>query len=68
MSGAADSMSAFERMEAKADKMLDEANAMAQLNQSAEEADISDLMSKYDQEPASEVDDALAKLKAEMGL
>ncbi len=68
MSGAADSMSAFERMEAKADKMLDEANAMAQLNQSAEEPDISDLMSKYDQEPASEVDDALAKLKAEMGL
>ncbi len=68
MSGAADSMSAFERMEAKADKMLDEANAMAQLNQSAEESDISDLMSKYDQEPASEVDDALAKLKAEMGL
>lgn len=61
-------MSAFERMEAKADKMLDEANAMAQLNQSAEESDISDLMSKYDQEPASEVDDALAKLKAEMGL
>ena len=68
MSGAADSMSAFERMEAKADKMLDEANAMAQLNQSAEESDISDLMSKYEQEPASEVDDALAKLKAEMGL
>lgn len=68
ISGAADSMSAFERMEAKADKMLDEANAMAQLNQSAEKSDISDLMSKYDQEPASEVDDELAKLKAEMGL
>lgn len=68
MSGVADSMSAFERMEAKADRMMDEANAMAALNQSARESSMDDLMSKYDQAPASEVDDELAKLKAEMGL
>lgn len=68
MSGVADSMSAFERMEAKADKMLDEANAMAALNASTEESGVEDLMNKYDTQPASEVDDELARLKAEMGL
>lgn len=68
MSGVSDSMSAFERMEARADKMLDEANAMAQLNQSAQESSVEDLMSKYDQAPSDAIDDELAKLKAEMGL
>lgn len=68
MSGVADSMSAFERMEARADKMLDEANAMAALNESTQKSGVEDLMSKYDTQPASEVDDELARLKAEMGL
>ncbi len=68
MSGVADSMSAFERMEARADKMLDEANAMAALNGSTQKSGVEDLMSKYDTQPASEVDDELARLKAEMGL
>ena len=56
-------------MEAKANKMLDEANAMAELNSSAEEADINSLAAKYDEEPAdTAVDDELAALKAQMGI
>ena len=38
--GASNSMEAFSRMEAKANKMLDEANAMAELNSSAEDSNI----------------------------
>lgn len=68
MEGAAANMSAFERMEAKADKMLDEANAMAELNQSAEESNIDDLAKKYDTGADTSVDDELAALKAKMGL
>lgn len=67
-SGAADSMSAFERMEARADQMLDEANAMAQLNESAKQDSVEDLMAKYDQTSSTQVDDELAKLKEQMGL
>ena len=55
--------------EAKADKMLDEANAMAELNQTQLEADVDSLAAKYDAEPANTaVDDELAALKAQMGL
>lgn len=69
VAGANNSMEAFERMEAKANKMLDEANAMSQLNASQEEADIDNLAAKYDAAPsASAVDDELAALKAKMGL
>ncbi len=66
--GAASNLSAFDRMEAKANKMLDEANAMAELNQSAEEADVDSLASKYDAPASSSVDDELAALKASMGI
>lgn len=69
-SSVADSQSnlaAFERMEAKADKMLDTANAMAELN-AAENTNIEDLQSKYDEAPTSAVDDELAALKASMGI
>ena len=67
--GANNSMEAFNRMEAKANKMLDEANAMAELNSSAEEADVNSLAAKYDEEPAdTAVDDELAALKAQMGI
>lgn len=67
--GADSSMEAFSRMEAKANKMLDEANAMAELNSSAENADIDNLAAKYDETPAdTAVDDELAALKAKMGL
>ena len=67
--GASNSMEAFSRMEAKANKMLDEANAMAELNSSAEDSNIDNLAAKYDAEPSnSEVDDELAALKAQMGI
>ncbi len=60
-------MGAFERMEEKANAMLDEANAMSELNNfSADEA--LKLEEKYAKENAPSVDDALAKLKEEMGL
>ena len=65
--GARSNLSAFDRMEAKVDKMLDEANAMAQLNQSSQESSIEDLKDKYDSEPSSQVDDELAALKAKLG-
>lgn len=67
--GAGNDMEAFDRMEAKANKMLDEANAMAELNKSAADADIDTLAAKYDDKPStSAVDDELAALKAKMGL
>lgn len=69
VSGASNNLEAFERMEAKANRMLDEANAMAELNSSAEDVNIDNLAAKYDAQPAnSEVDDELAALKAKMGL
>ncbi len=64
-----DGFSAFDRMEAKADRMLDEANAMAELNApSAEDVSIEDLQSKYDSGSTSEVDDELEALKKKMGM
>lgn len=69
VTGANNSMEAFSKVEAKANKMLDEANAMAELNQTAENADIDNLAAKYDATPSNaEVDDELAALKAKMGL
>ena len=56
-------------MEAKANKMLDEANAMAELNSSQEDTNIDNLAAKYDEAPNNAaVDDELAALKAKMGL
>lgn len=66
VSGAGEAMAAFERMEAKADKMLDEANAMAELNK--EDESIEDLTRKYDSDNTAAVEDELAALKAKMGL
>lgn len=66
LKGVSSNMSAFDRMEEKANKMLDEANAMAELNHSAQEDSIEDLMSKYDNGSNSNVDDELAALKAKM--
>ena len=65
---ASGTMEAFERMEAKADQMLDQANAMTELN--AKKTDTAEsLADKYQKAGSTvEVDDALAKLKAEMGL
>ena len=67
-SGAEASLSAFERMEAKADAMLDKANAMAELNSDAPEDSMEELQKKYDTVASPEVDDELAALKAKMGM
>ena len=64
---AAGAMSAFERMEQKADQMLDKANAMALNTAPVDEA--AALEAKYAADAGNAaVEDALAKLKAEMGL
>ncbi|MDO4617107.1 MAG: PspA/IM30 family protein [Lachnospiraceae bacterium] len=64
-----DGMSAFDRMEDKANKMLDKANARAELNKGSESTEtVSSLAAKYDTESSAEVDDELAALKAQMGL
>lgn len=66
--GASESMSAFGRMEAKADQMLDKANAMADLNRAEMESDVDQLAKKYDSAPSSEVTEELEALKAKMGI
>lgn len=63
----ASSIAAFDRMEAKADAMLDKANAMAELS-SAPTDEVEDLAAKYDTAPSANVEDDLAALKASMGL
>lgn len=68
MQGAAQNLSAFDRMEAKANQMLDKANAMAELNSTAaSDSGVEDLMSKYDAQPSVAVEDELAALKAKLG-
>lgn len=68
VAGVSNDMSAFERMEEKANKMFDEANAMSELNRSAGEASIDSLASKYDSPSGdASVDDELAALKAKLG-
>ena len=65
---AAGAMSAFERMERKADQMLDQANAMAELNSAPVDA-AAELEKKYASTAGdAAVDAELAKLKAELGL
>lgn len=70
MGNATANLSAFDKMEAKANKMLDEANAMAELNQSKEESCVEDLMEKYDTNSVenNQVEDELAAMKAKLGL
>lgn len=65
ISGANDSLGAFERMEQKANAMLDKANAMADLNTPTEDS-IESLMDKFGSTSAS-VDDELTALKEQMG-
>ena len=61
-------MSAFDRMEDKANRMLDEANAMAELNtEPVDEAKA--LEAKYNAAGTdASVDDELEKMKKELGL
>ena len=65
--GAKGTITAFERMEAKANKMLDEANAMAELNKKSATGDVTDLMDKYENAPSAAIEDELAALKARLG-
>lgn len=61
-------MAAFDRMEDKINKMLDEQDAMEELNKGAADS-TEELMKKYDKEAKdSDVEAELAALKAEMGL
>ena len=69
LESAGNNAAAFDRMEEKVNKMLDEADAIGELNKSASGNDIDDLTSKYDTAGTnSDVDDELAALKAEMGM
>jgi phage shock protein A len=60
------SLAAFDRMEAKANKMLDAANAENELNEGIHSTD--DLAEKYSSGSDVTVDDELAKMKADLGL
>jgi phage shock protein A len=58
------SIASFKKYEEMADKALDKANAMTELNRSSSEQTIEDLAAKY--ETNSNVDDELAALKASL--
>lgn len=62
----APSIAAFERMEDKADAMMDISDAEAELNSSEEKDEVADLAAKYDN-PEAAVQDELAALKAKLG-
>ncbi len=66
MGTASDAMNAFERMEEKADNMLDRANSTAELNEDIDSG-IENLEDKYNN-PSASVDEELEKLKKEMGM
>lgn len=63
---AGSSLADFDKLEAKIDRRLDEANAMAELNQTGDS--VEELTRKYDEKSSSpDVEDELAALKASMG-
>ena len=66
--GAASTINAFNRMEDKVNRMMDEADAMEELNESPSDS-IDALTEKYEGgEADADIDDELAALKAEMGM
>ncbi|BBM50357.1 PspA/IM30 family protein [Leptotrichia wadei] len=69
--GISGKMDAFNSVEEKANRMLDEANASIELD-SPKRDEVDDLMKKYDdaesKENSSAVDDELERLKKEMGI
>ncbi len=65
--GAKGTMSAFDRMEEKADKMFDESMAMAELNSDSEAESLEELTAKYENASQSDVEDELAALKTKLG-
>lgn len=64
VTSANDSISSFKKYEEMADKALDKANAMAELNRSSNEQSLEDLTKKYTVN--TEVEDELAALKASL--
>jgi phage shock protein A len=64
VASANNSISSFEKYEDMADKALDKANAMAELNRSSTDNTIKDLTKKYTTDAS--VDDELAALKASL--
>jgi phage shock protein A len=66
VASANNSMASFEKYEDMANKKLDEANAMAQLNNSSPENAIKDLTTKYETSSV-DIDNELAALKASLG-
>lgn len=64
VASANNSIASFEKYEEMADKALDKANAMAELNRSSSEQSIKDLSAKYASDVS--VDDELAALKASL--
>lgn len=67
VSSANNSISAFDRMEEKANKALDKAAAMAELNAGPKD-EVDELTKKYDSAASAAVDDELAALKASLNL
>lgn len=61
------SMASFARFEELANKKLDEANAMAELNNSSPENSIKDLAAKYDSSSNPDIENELAALKSSLG-
>ncbi len=61
------SFAAFQRIEDKADAMLDMAQAEAELNATTASSEVDSLASKYDATPDAAVQDELAALKAKLG-
>lgn len=67
--GKSNTADTFSRMEAKAQKMLDESSARAELSANALSSDsTADLADKYQSGTDKSVDDELARMKAEMGI
>ena len=70
LTGVADRLSAFDRMEEKANQMIDKANAMAELNASQSASTIDELAARYETPAAaaaeSDLEDELAALKAKL--
>ena len=62
------SFASFQRMEDKADAMLDAAAAEAELNATTASSEVDNLAAKYDGSPDAAVQDELAALKAKMGM
>jgi len=68
LESAGSNLAAFDRMEDKVNKMLDEADAMAELNTEKPDS-LEELAKKYESvSDSTAVDDELAALKAEMGM